>query len=294
VKYEKMSKQAMWEIGTKLIADYLKSKDYTILETSPFYYTYPNVVAKKDDKLYGVIIDANEIHNQPKHSVRRTFDMMRFARKFDAVPLYASIGIASTDTKKFEKGILYDNDPKGYYVNFEGLKDINYDVINELNEEERKEYIVNLFGECYEKCNFDVLEKYLAPNCKWYSIYSGVEYNTKEDIMYYYGRKSKAMSKTIMNYSLVKFVGSWYEFKAGELELPDGIKRKNATVRMPQPDGEIGVVVEQIKNPGEDKVGMAVTIGFDDNGLINDIYLGDPYAMNFVDYYECAPKGKNN
>jgi hypothetical protein len=63
---------------------------------------------------------------------------------------------------------------------------------------------------------------------------------------------------------------------------------------MPQPDGEIGVVVEQIKNPGEDKVGMAVTIGFDDNGLINDIYLGDPYAMNFVDYYECAPKGKNN
>jgi hypothetical protein len=87
VKYEKMSKQAMWEIGTELIADYLKSKDYTILETSPFYYTYPNVVAKKDDKLYGVIIDANEIHNQPKHSVRRTFDMMRFARKFDAVPL---------------------------------------------------------------------------------------------------------------------------------------------------------------------------------------------------------------
>jgi hypothetical protein len=285
MKSKTMSKQVMWDIGTKAVIDYLKKNNYFIEGVNSSCSTYPNIVAKKDNKLYGIIIDANEVHKQPKHSVGRTFDMLRFARRFNATPLYASIGIGSADPKKFEKKFLYDDDPNGYYVNFEGFKDINYDIINELNEEERKEYIINIFGESYEKSDFEELEKYLSPECKWFSLFSRYEYKNKEEIMDYYNKKSKTMSTTKMNYFLIKFVGSWYETKVGELELPDGTIEKNAVVKMPQPDGEIGVVVEQFKSP-VDKVGMAVTIGFSENGLINDIYIGDPYAMNFKDYYD--------
>ena len=67
------------------------------------------------------------------------------------------------------------------------------------------------------------------------------------------------------------------------LQNPSTTKYK--IVRIPQPGGEIGLVVEQIMD-NDEKVGMAVTIGFNEKGLINDIYIGDPYAMNFDDYYK--------
>ena len=52
---------------------------------------------------------------------------------------------------------------------------------------------------------------------------------------------------------------------------------------MPQPDEEIGLIVEKFK-PNNEKVGMSMIISFDDDRKINDIYIGVPYVMKFKAY----------
>ena len=280
-----MNRQAMWDIGAEAVVNYLIKNNYIIDSVNTNCNTYPNIVAIKDNKLYGILIDANEVRKQPEYSIKGTFDMLRFARRFNAVPLYASIGIGSVNAEKFKNQILVDGDPEGYYVNFEGFKDIKYKIDADLSVIELKEYIINLLGYCYEVSDFSKIEKYIADDCKWYSFFSGYEYKSKKEIMNYYNKKSKLMKNTKMNYFLIKFIGDWFEIKVSELELPDGKKDHNKIVRIPQPGGEIGLVVEQIMD-NDEKVGMAVTIGFNEKGLINDIYIGDPYAMKFNDYYK--------
>ena len=280
-----MSKQSMWNVATEAVVNYLMKNGYKVDSATAKCTTYPNIVAIKDNKLYGIIIDANEVRKQPKYSIGRSFDMLRFARRFNAVPLYASVGLGAANPETFEKELLLENDPDGYLVNFVDFDKISYDVIDKINDDEKKEYIINLFGDCYERSDFSMIEKYIAKDCKWFSFFSGYEYNSRREIMKYYNEKSKVMKNTKINYFLIRYRGDWFEMKVNELELPDGTKNKNATVKMPQPNGEIGIVLEQIKDNGE-KVGMSVIFGFNDNEEINDIYIGDPYAMNFEDYYD--------
>lgn len=280
-----MSKQTMWNISTKAVVEYLQKSGYHVDSANANCATYPNIVAIKDNKLYGIIIDANEVRKQPKYSIGRTFDMLRFARRFNAIPLYASVGLGAANSDTFDKELLLENDPDGYLINFVDFDEINYDIVNKISDEEKKEYIINLFGDCYERCDFSLLEKYIAKDCKWFSYFSGNELNTKKEVLNYYNEKAKAMKNTKINYFLIKFVGDWFEIRVKELEMPDGTKQKNAKVKIPQPNGEIGIVLEQINDNGE-KVGMSVIIGFNEKYQINDIYIGDPFAMNFEDFYD--------
>ena len=211
--------------------------------------------------------------------------MLRFARRFDAIPLYASVGLGSRNPDKFDKELLLEADPEGYLVNFVDFDKIDYDLIEKINKEDKKEYIINLFGDCYERSDFSMIEKFISKDCNWYSYFSGNEFNSKKEIMKYYKEKSNAMKTTKINYFLIKFIGDSYDLHVKELRLPDGTKQENATVRMQQPDGEIGLVVEQVKPNGE-KVGMSIIIKFDDECLINDIFIGNPYAMHFKDFYD--------
>ena len=173
-KLEPMSKQTMWNISTKAVVDYLQKNGYHVDSANANCSTYPNIVAMKDNKLYGIIIDANEVRKQPKYSIGRTFDMLRFARRFNAIPLYASVGLGAANSETFDKELLLENDPDGYLINFVDFDKIDYDVVDKIKKDEQKEYIINLFGDCYERCDFSLLEKYIAKDCKWFSYFSGL------------------------------------------------------------------------------------------------------------------------
>ncbi|MBR6253010.1 MAG: hypothetical protein IKR04_04135 [Clostridia bacterium] len=280
-----MSKQDMWNVATDTIVKYLEKENYTIEGVNSSCNTYPNIVASKDGTLYGIIIDVDEVRKQPKYSTRRTFDMLRFARKFNAVPLYASVGLGAANPERFDKELLIKHDPEGYYANFVGFEDINLDIEKNLTKEEMFEFIPQILGTCYETKDFSILEKYLAEDCKWCSFFSGNKYNSKQEIMKYYKEKSESIKNTEISYFLIKYIGDWFEFKVASLQLPNGSIDKNTIVRLPQPGDSIGIVVEQIKEDGE-KVGMAVALKYNAQGFLNDIYIGDPYAMNFEDYYK--------
>ena len=280
---ELMTEQDLLDFGIQETLNMLVKKGYEIDSYMSKIGTYPNIVARKDGKLYGFLVEANEVRKQPVLSMKNRFNMIKFANKFNAIPMYASFGFGSANHEKFEKAILVKHDPEGFYCNFTGFETIDINEIPEKNTIEYKEYVVNLFALCYEKCDFNVLYKFIANNCKWVSFFSKTEYNNKIEIEDYYEKKSQVMKNTKINTFIIKFVGDFFEIKMSKVILPDGSETKNATVKVPQPNGEIGFVAEQIKEDAE-KVALCVAVKFDADGLINDIYLGDPYAMEFVDY----------
>jgi len=280
---EFMANQDLLDFAVEQTISFLQNEGYTIEGANSKVGTYPNVVAKKADKLFGILVEGNEVRKQPKISISRKFDMLRFARKFEAIPLYASLGFGSANHEKFENEILLKNDPDGFYVNFTGFEEININGIPDIESKEYKEHVLNILGTCYELSNFKLLEKFLSSKCKWYSFFSGNQYKSKSEIMNYYNKKSKVFKNTEINYFLITFKGDWFTLNTSKVILPNGETDKNAKVMIPQPNEEPGIVVEQKKESGE-KIGMAIVVGFNQDRLINDIYIGDPYAMNFIDY----------
>ncbi len=280
---ELMSKQTMLNFGIDVIIKYLQKEGYKIEGVDNSLTVYPSVVASKDGKLYGVLIEANEVRKQPNIAITSKFNMLRFARRFNAIPLYASVGLGAVNHQRFENEILLENDPEGYLVNFEGFQDINISDIPNKDSKKYIEYVINLLGTSCETKDISILEPFLADDVKWYSFYSGNNYNGKEEVLEYYNEKFKLVKESRIYYGLIEFIGSWYELNPSKTIFPDGNIQNNMKIKMPQPDGEIGLIVEQFK-PNNEKVGMSMIISFDDDRKINDIYIGDPYAMKFKDY----------
>ncbi|MGI6509794.1 MAG: hypothetical protein ACOX1L_04350 [Erysipelotrichaceae bacterium] len=279
---EFMSKQSMLNCGIDIIIKYLQKEGYKIEGVNNGLIVYPNVVASKDGKLYGILVEVNEVRKQPNIAITSKFNMLRLARRFNAIPLYASVGIGAVNHERFDKEILLENDPDGYLVNFEGFEEISISNIPNKDSKEYIEYVINILGTSYEIKDISILEPFLSDDIKWDSFYSENSYKEKEEVLEYYTKKFELIKDNTINYFLIEFIGSWSEFNVSEIILPDGTINHNVKVIMPQPDGEIGLIIEQSKSNNE-KVGMSMIVSFDDR-KINKIYIGNPNTMKFKDY----------
>ncbi len=280
---ELMSEQTLLNFGMEIIIKFLQKEGYKVESVNNGLLVYPNIVASKDGKFYGILVEADEVRKQPKLGIRSTFNMLRIARRFNVIPLYASVGIGAANYERFEKEILLEDDPEGYYANFTGFEEIGINNIPSKDSKEYIEYVINILGTSYETKDVSILEPYLADDVKWYSYYSGNSYNGKEEMLNYYNNKFKLINDDEINYFLIEFVGDHYELNSSEAIFPDGKVEHNVKIILPQPGGEIGLIVEQIKSNNE-KIGMSMIISFDKDKKINDIYIGNPYAMKFKDY----------
>ncbi len=281
---ELMSKQSMLNCVIDIIIKYLQKEGYKIEGVNNGLIVYPNVVASKDGKLYGILVEVNEVRKQPNIAITSKFNMFRLARRFNAIPLYASIGLGAVNHQRFKNEILIENDPEGYLVNFEGFQNINISDIPDTDSKEYIEYVINLLGTSYETKDISILEPFLSDDVKWFSLYSGNRYRGKEEVLEYYNEKFELIKDDTIDYFLIEFVGSWYILTISGIIFPgDDVDHNKKRLIMPQPDGEIGLIIEQSK-PNNEKVGMSMIISFDDDRKINDIYIGDPYAMKFKDY----------
>ena len=90
--------------------------------------------------------------------------------------------------------------------------------------------------------------------------------------MNHYNTMSKIIKNKKVNYYLIRYVGDWYNAIASELKWADGSIDKNVMLRLPQPGGDIGLLIEQITET-EEEVLTALTIGFTESGLINSIKI---------------------
>ena len=74
-------------------------------------------------------------------TMQNKFDMIKFERRFKAIPLFASVGIGSTDADRFDKSLALIGD--GYYANFVGFENVLVDDIPDIKTKEYKNYLLH-------------------------------------------------------------------------------------------------------------------------------------------------------
>ena len=173
------------------------------------------------------------------------------------------------------------NDPEGYYCNFAGLENINIENIPEKNTDDYITYVVHLLGECFESKNMSLLEPYIDENINFFHFMKNIKIKTKYELLKYFNQTFEKIFNADYKSYMIEFVGNWFKIKTSSLMLASDEILKNANVTLPQPSGSLGLIIERFLNNKKDVV--AITIQFNENKLINDIYFGDPYAMKFKD-----------
>lgn len=118
----KMTKREMLDFAIQIIVDYATKEGYEFESVNNTLSHFPNAYLKKDNELYCLIIEVDEVHNQPQLSIDTINKMKNIKNKINCIPIYASVGIGAVNSNRFdEKQTLIGDE---YLVNFEGFQSI--------------------------------------------------------------------------------------------------------------------------------------------------------------------------
>jgi len=278
-----MSAEEILDFGIQIIIQYALDNGYEIDSYNNRLSVYPNIILRKDKKVYGVLVKTGIAPQNPKMTMQNKFDMIKFERRLKAIPLFASVGIGSTDAERFDKSLALIGD--GYYANFVGFENVSADDIPDIKTKEYKNYLLHKLGMAYMFCNFKEIKKFIAKECIWKSSFSKTEYSGIDEISKYYLEKLKTVkdSNTEIYYEIVTFDGNFSELNVKELHYNDEIIN-NAKVKLLQKGGENALLLEQKLN-GETN-GLIIDIEINDEGKIISIDLEDPYKFCIKTYKE--------
>lgn len=124
--YEKedlMSKREILDFSIDIVLQFGTEKDgYEVISVDNKINANPNIVLKKEGKLYYVLVRGDDVHHQPTINENEKNILIENSIKANAIPLFASVGIGSTDPLRFEAKLLLRND--GFYANFTGYEEI--------------------------------------------------------------------------------------------------------------------------------------------------------------------------
>lgn len=117
-----MSKREILDFAIFAILQYeVSNGNYTCISYNNSLTTFPNIILEKNDKKYAVWVKASVAPIKEKITEYEIIQMKNFINRFnDIIPLFASVGIGSIDSERFDKSIALIGD--GYYINYTGLE----------------------------------------------------------------------------------------------------------------------------------------------------------------------------
>ena len=95
---------------------------YEIVSANNSIKVYPNFVVKKNGKLFFVLVKVDIAPNMPELTNEDKKIMIEQAKKFNAIPMFAPVGLGAADPERFEKSLALRGD--AFYCNYVGLKEI--------------------------------------------------------------------------------------------------------------------------------------------------------------------------
>ena len=101
----------------------LDKNGYEIISANSQTGVYPNIVVKKDNKLFFILVKVDIAPNMPKLTKMDKKIMLEQSSKFNAIPLFAPVGFGSSDPDRFDASLALRGD--GFYCNYVGLEEIN-------------------------------------------------------------------------------------------------------------------------------------------------------------------------
>lgn len=108
------------EFGIQILRDVLVKDEYEIIELHRNSLLLPNIVCKKEGKKYFIAVRSAEVHNMPILDEPSRMLLMDLAKDKKAVAAFASVGIGSTNSTRFDNRLALKND--AFYANYTGLE----------------------------------------------------------------------------------------------------------------------------------------------------------------------------
>jgi len=119
-----MNSDDIHQFGLRFMYRQLLENDFEVLSVEPDLETFPQIVAKKDDQLYFIIVQTAvypEVGDLPSNYQIR--QIQEHATKHKAIAKFASLGLANADAKKESKKSELRKGSE-LFVNYSGLKEL--------------------------------------------------------------------------------------------------------------------------------------------------------------------------
>lgn len=123
-KKQELSPEEIIEFGLRHTYGNLVKEGFEILSVMPESNTDPQILAKKDEQLYFMVIRTDVYPNVGDlPSISRISQINEHAKKHNAITKFISLGILNADAKtEEEKSKLYKGG--AFYINYSGLKEL--------------------------------------------------------------------------------------------------------------------------------------------------------------------------
>ena len=115
-----MTEEEIHDFGTEIVLGQLKKEGYEIENVSTKIGVNPQIIAKKDGKLAFIAVRTACYPEKGEIEEAVHFQMMEHAKKYDATPYFASVGIANSDGKTDEE-MSVPVRGAGFHVSYKGL-----------------------------------------------------------------------------------------------------------------------------------------------------------------------------
>jgi hypothetical protein len=283
-KYQKedlMTKDEIHDFGIEVVCGILKTEGHNLEIVNNTFGYFPSIISVKENKVHAIVVLTDIAPKIPEISYENKRRLIEMCEEKEFIPCFASVGIGSNDSLRFENQIALNGD--GYYVRFLGLEFISNDT-PKLGTKEYAAWCLYNLGMAYTNKDISYIENNIDDNCTWYSEFSNYKYNDKNEILEYYNAKLDTIRKsnTVIFFEIVEFDGDFSEIVVDNLYIKgDSVGKSN--VRIPQKNGELALLIHQ-ELEGQTN-GLIISANFNDDGKIVDISLHDPYKFNFKKYY---------
>lgn len=190
-----MSKKEILDFSIDIVLQFGTDNDgYKVVSVDNKIKANPNIILEKEGKIYYVLVRGDDVHSQPSITEDEKNLLIETSKRDNAIPLFASVGIGSTDPKRFDSKLLLRND--GFYANFEGYEEI--EISNERIEKEEKNENVSII----KKEIGSLYVHYLDDKHGHYNSFRNFCCNKMVFLSFMYGRNGVHISSTPDKYKI--------------------------------------------------------------------------------------------
>jgi len=118
-KDKRLSGEELHELGIKWVYKHIKD-DYEILSVNIEFEKNPQILAKKDDEMYFIVVKTSTYPDLGSLSPMAAEEIIKHADKHKAKILFAHVGVANADSKD-DAGMAFPEKNGHYYFNYTGL-----------------------------------------------------------------------------------------------------------------------------------------------------------------------------
>lgn len=252
---------------TNIVAQSMQDNGFTI-EGIIVNNTPTQVIANKNGRKFYVIVagDVFPYEGKISFSMKRRFS--EFSLKQNVTPMFASVGLISSDAERAEAGLSLKYD--GYYVKYDGNVDLTRLRTPQPGDDDYRSYCVEKIIEAYCTGRFDIIYDMLDENIQYHSQWVLEPMIGKRDLVDYFDGKGETIrnSDTVLNGSVVVITADH--------------KRTGNMVLMSE-QGKICALISQKINGKTNWT--FISPKFNEENKITELCLNDPALFSFKPYF---------